>query len=166
VKGFTLIELMVTVVVILVLSGGSISAFLKFNKTQTIGSDARQLASEINRVRSLAVSLQYPAGCDNLITYRVESVLIGSVLSGVLVTAECSSGDIVSSPTKILNSSEFSSAFNITFTPGTGYLTTGTDAQITIRDVLDTTVTKIVTIGVYGTTSVSDSNQKELWQWI
>ncbi len=157
---------MVTVVVILVLSGGAMAAFLKFNRTQTIVNDARQLVAEINRVRSLAVGLQYPNGCVTLKGYNIKSVLINGSLAGVTVTALCSPGDIVSPPSLLLNSSEFNSAFDITFAPESGYLTTGADAEIIIRDNIDATVTKKVTVGVYGTITLTDNNQDGGWRWI
>ena len=70
-KGFTLIELMMVMSMILILSGGAVATYLNFSKSQTVSNDARNFGSEIERVRTMAASLQYPAGCDSLKGYEI-----------------------------------------------------------------------------------------------
>lgn len=161
-RGYTLIELMITLAIVLILSGGGVAAFLKFNKTQAMDSDARQVVSEIGRVRALAISLQYPAGCTELQEYTIASIAVGGSLSGVQVKAVCNSGEVVSAPTTILNNSVFTAAFTATFTPGTGYLTTGMDMVINIQDNIDATLTRKITIGTYETIKIGDLMTRNL----
>ena len=148
--GFTLIELMMVTTIVLILSGGSITAYLNFNKTESVKNDARNLISEIYRVRTLASSLQYPTGCSSLKGYNVTS---DALLSGVTVTADCDPDDVIFPAIKLLTGSTFTQAFDITFLPGSGYLTNGSDQQIVIKNSNDATVTKTITVGVYGNIS-------------
>ncbi len=143
---------MITVAIILVLLGGSLTAFLKFNKLQAIEADARQLVSEVNRVRSLAANLQYPAGCTSLTGFNVKSDID---LSGVIVTTMCNSGNVVVTTPDLLKASVYSAAFDITFSPGSGYLVGGTDQEIQIEDIVDSSTIKKVTVGTYGTIFIS-----------
>jgi prepilin-type N-terminal cleavage/methylation domain-containing protein len=147
VKAFTLIELMVTIVVVLVLSGTSIPAFLKFNKTQTIDSDSRQIISELNKNRSLASNLVYPSGCVHLSGYEVKSDVD---LTGFVVSAKCFPSDVISASPNLLKSSKFLNAVDITFNSGSGYLDSGTETLITIVNNDDVDTKKVVTVSVYG----------------
>jgi prepilin-type N-terminal cleavage/methylation domain-containing protein len=149
-NGFTLIELMLVIVIILILSGGSITAYLNFNKTQTVDNDARNLTAEIYRVRTLAASMQYPTGCSSLRGYNLTGADVSGKLTGVVVVADCDPLDVTFPVTKILTGSTLSS-FTLNFTPGSGYLGSGSDSVITITYDGDTTVTKTITVGSYGT---------------
>ncbi len=150
-SGFTLIELMIVVLIILVLSGGSITSYLNFNKTETVKNDARSLTTEINRVKTLASSLQYPEGCTTLEGYNLKSDLVDGALTGVTVTVLCDPDNIANPTVKLLGSTIFSAPFDITFLPGNGYLSSGEDTLITIANASDGAATKTLTIGAYGT---------------
>lgn len=154
-RGFTLIEVMVTVVIIVVLTGGSISAYLNFNKSQSIDSDGRELMTAISRARALSANLVYPTGCTKLKGYSLKSADVSGIHSGVIVTAKCDPADIVGVTEKLLKSSYFLSPFDITFSPGSGYLASGVDLDIILRDITDSTISKTVSVGVYGMTSLS-----------
>lgn len=149
-KGFTLIELMLVILIIVILSGGAFTAYLTFNKSQSTGNDARNFAAEIYRVRTLAASLQYPTGCSSLKGYNLQSNNINGELIGITLTVDCDPVDVTNSPTQILTSSVFGQAFDITFLPGSGYLSNGTDTVVTITNKVDQTIFKTVTIGAYG----------------
>ena len=64
-------------------------------------------------------------------------------------TTLCDSGNVVGQSIQILKSSVFTLPFDITFLPGSGYLSTGTDQSVTIKDIKNPTVTKIITVGTY-----------------
>lgn len=149
--GFTLIELMMVMVIIMILFGGSITAYLNFNKSQVVNNDVRNLSTEIYRVRTLAATLQYPTGCSSLKSYTIQSTEVNNVLSGVIVSANCDPTDVVSPAKKILLGSIFSAPFSLVFSPGSGYLKNGTEETITIKNINDATVSKVLTVEVYGT---------------
>lgn len=148
--GFTLIELMLVMAITLILSGGAVAAYLNFNQNQTVNNDTRNLIAEIYRVRTLAASLQYPAGCTSLRGYNIRN---DENLTGVVVTADCDPVDVTSAPVKILTGSVFKNPVDLTFIPGSGYLEGGTDQQITITNIEDADVSKMITVNVYGTVS-------------
>lgn len=152
-KGFTLIELMIVMTISVVLLGGSIAAYLNFNKTQTTSNDARALTAELYRVRTLASSLQYPTGCVSLKGYNVSSSLVGNDLSGVTVVADCEPVDVPSEQIQILSNSVFNTPFNLTFLPGSGYLNDGLEKEITITNINDPLLVKVIRVGVYGQVS-------------
>ena len=154
-SGFTLIELMITVTLLLVISGGSLSAYLSFNKSQTMESDAREVVAEINKVRSLAANLIYPTGCVSLSGYSIKS---DAAATGLIVTAVCASGDVVTTAPGLLKSSLFAAPFTVdvlVFAAGSGYLASGTNYVITIKNSDDADTTKKITVGAYGTTYLS-----------
>lgn len=148
--GFTLIELMLVLTMIVVLFGGSITAYLTFNKNQTTKNDARNFVAEIYRVRTLASSLQYPTGCSSLKGYNLQSTLVNGDLAGVTLTADCDPSDVASAVLPVLTNSYFSGAVNLTFLPGSGYLGGGANTDVTIVNKSDPTITKVVTVGAYG----------------
>jgi prepilin-type N-terminal cleavage/methylation domain-containing protein len=75
-KGFTLIELMVTISVSLALFGVVVVGFNHFLATRKLENTQRELKSELRLVRSKAMNGEKPAtGCDSLLGYsvRIES---------------------------------------------------------------------------------------------
>jgi prepilin-type N-terminal cleavage/methylation domain-containing protein len=150
-SGFTLIELMITIVLIVLLSGGALAAYLSFNKSQTMQNDARQVLSELNKARTMATSQQYPAGCTSLQGVKVAGIVNET---DITVTTLCGSGNYFGEPIKVLISSTFSSAVNITFLPGSGYVSDGADKQIVIHDDVSPTVTKTISVEANGLVSI------------
>lgn len=144
--GFTLIELMLVMTIIVVLFGGSITAYLTFNKNQVTKNDARNFVAEIYRVRTLASSMQYPTGCTSL---KGVNVLGSAGGTGITVITQCGSGNYSGAVIKVLTSSTFTSAIDITFLPGSGYLGSGANTEVTIVNESDPTITKVVSIGAY-----------------
>lgn len=151
--GFTLIELMVVVLVISVLAGGSIAAFLNFNRREQLASDVRNLLTEVNKARSLAATQQYPSGCTTLEGINLRSTLIDGSLTGVILTTQCFPANVVNPEVKILQNTVFAIPFDVTFLPGSGYLD-GDDVDIVVQLPEDSSVTKILHIGSYGSASI------------
>lgn len=145
--GFTIIELMITVTIMLVLFGGSLSSYFTFSNSQAMDTDARLLTTELNRIKSLAANMSYPSGCSTLTGYRVQGLINTANLT---VTALCGSGNVSSSVTGLLKSSVFNAAFNITFLPGTGYLSSGAETTFVIRNSSSATDTRTISISLYG----------------
>ena len=152
--GFTLIELMVVVAAIIILTGGSIAAYLNFNKTQVMNTDAQNLAAEIRRVKTLAASQQYPTGCGMLESYIISSEVVNDSLTGVRVTANCSPTDVIYEINDLLINSYFSAPFVMNFLPRSGYISNGADQTITLIHDADETYTRNILVGAYGTINI------------
>jgi prepilin-type N-terminal cleavage/methylation domain-containing protein len=122
-RGFTLIELMVVIAIIIVLSSASLAAYFQFSQQQAAQNDARSLETILRRVQAMAKNLVYPVGCTSgLLGYRVYS----NDCSGEgcqLISAEplCpgSSAKVIDGE-KIFTEAYFSGAVDVTFLAGTG----------------------------------------------
>lgn len=87
--GFTLIEIMVGVVVLLLLSGLLMAGYNRFNDTQSVQQAARTVIANLQAVRTSAGYGTKPAGCDTLIGYRVTFTA-----SGYQTSAFCQVGAV------------------------------------------------------------------------
>lgn len=72
-SGFTLIELMVVITIIVILSGISIASYYRFSQQQSALNDARNLATEMKKIQAMARNLEYPPGCVGLNNYELKS---------------------------------------------------------------------------------------------
>lgn len=70
-RGFTLIELMVTVTILLLLSVLFIANYNGFNSSQTVRQAASTVVANLQGVRTSAAAGVKPTGCDTLIGYIV-----------------------------------------------------------------------------------------------
>lgn len=146
-KGFTLIELLITITIVVLLTGTAISAYVTFNENRQLDIDARSLLTSVNRVRSKAVFLEYPADCTGLTSYRYESVLgVSGLLDSVHIFANCAEGLRGEETVKVLDSSTFASAFGFSFLPSTGAIASGTEVQIEINSATGSERSKTVII--------------------
>lgn len=146
-KGFTLIELLITITIVVLLTGTAISAYVTFNENRQLDIDARGLLTSVNRVRSMAVFLEYPADCTGLTSFRYESVLgVSGQLDSVHIYANCSEGLRGEETVKVLDSSTFATAFGISFLPLTGAIASGIDEQIEINSATGSQRAKTVII--------------------
>jgi len=146
--GFTVLELMITVTIMLIIFGGSLSAYFTFTNSQAMDTDARQLISELNRVKSLAANMSYPENCENLMGYRVRGDLNSQALT---ITALCGvGGNVTNVISNLLKSTVFDPGFDITFAPGNGYLSSGSEATIVIKNTEDEDVEKTISVSFYG----------------
>ncbi|MCX6792390.1 MAG: type II secretion system protein [Candidatus Gottesmanbacteria bacterium] len=69
--GFTLIEIIVSITLLLLLSGFFIAGYNRFNDTQKVQQAASTLVRNLQAVRTKAASGNKPAGCDTLVGYTV-----------------------------------------------------------------------------------------------
>lgn len=91
--GFTLIEIIVSVTLLLVLSGLFMASYTGFNSSQTVKQSASTLIRNLQAVRTNAASGVKPAGCATLVGYNVTFTsddytsqarcLVGGVETGV-----------------------------------------------------------------------------------
>lgn len=88
-RGFTLIELMVTVVIMGLLVGGGVAAYSGFNERQQVVTKGKEVMQFIRTAQKKASSGEKPSGCsDKLTAYKVEVVLP----SEIQLLALCSGG--------------------------------------------------------------------------
>lgn len=70
-KGFTLIEILVAVTILLILSSIGVSNFTTFNDTQGLKQAALDLKSSLRTVQNKAFSGEKPTGCASLTGWRI-----------------------------------------------------------------------------------------------
>jgi prepilin-type N-terminal cleavage/methylation domain-containing protein len=70
-QGFTLIEIIVSVMLILILSGLLVAGYNGYTSTQSITQAAVTLKSNLRSVRTSAISGMKPANCDTLVGYTI-----------------------------------------------------------------------------------------------
>lgn len=91
-NGFTLIEIMVSVTILLSLMGLLIAGYSRFNSSQTVTQAAATLKSNLRAVRTAAASGVKPAGCDTLVGYIVK--FVDSTPATYTAQAVCTVGEI------------------------------------------------------------------------
>jgi prepilin-type N-terminal cleavage/methylation domain-containing protein len=88
--GFTLIEIIVSITLLLVLSGLFMASYNGFNSSQTVKQAASTLIRNLQAVRTKAASGNKPTGCDTLTGYIVKFPNSGSYTSRAI----CQSGEV------------------------------------------------------------------------
>ena len=121
-SGFTLIELIVVMAIIIILSGMSLAAYFRFSQRQAAMNDARNFATEIKKVQAMAKNLVYPPGCGSgLERYRLISDCIEEGCTTMSVYAICDDTPIeVKIGEEVLAKSFFTDLVDISFAAGTG----------------------------------------------
>ncbi len=133
-KGYTLIELLVTITIVVLVSGLSLSGYLIYNESRLLDIDAKNLNSELGKIRSKAVFLEYPSLCTGLTSYAVSSDLdIDGQRKNIKYTANCNSGTLEPVVVSLLKSSVFLADFSLVFVAQTGYLDPNENVDILIR---------------------------------
>lgn len=115
IKGFTLIELMVVVGIIIVLSGLALAGYYRFTQKQEADSEARNFVTIMRKVQSMAKNLVYPTGCNNLTGYRVftECSVYNDGCNKLSYSAVCGGSEVsVVRNEPVLNSAYFASQVN------------------------------------------------------
>lgn len=125
-RGFTLIELIIVVGIIILLAGTSIAAYFRFSQRQAALNDARNFSTKLREVQAMAKNLVYPANCSGLVGYRLvadDSGYTCETCQTVSAYAICSQGEIIVpeiDKEKVLTKAFFSDPVNIVFTAGSG----------------------------------------------
>lgn len=131
--GFTLVEMLVTVSIMLILVGGGIANFVRFNERQLVQSNGKEVKSLIEAGRARARSGDTPDGCAGLQGYRVTGLANSDVVN---LEAVCGNDDYVVSTHTLP--------------------TRGAGASMSVRFASDTEVTfKLLHGGVEGDTDIN-----------
>lgn len=113
-SGFTLIELIVVIAVLLLVAGGGIASFINFNEKQQVINGAKNLQEYLRTAQTLARIGDKPNGCDKLNGYKVKSLDAGAVKE-IKVLAVCDSGEIERNSFLLPESTTLSSDIEVTF---------------------------------------------------
>lgn len=110
--GFTLIEMMVVVGIIMMTTGGGIAAFIRFNDRQNLSSGSKALQTYLRGAQIKARSGDIPPGCDRLQGYRARLITGGG---SVTLSAVCTNGvvltDTYALPTGVVSENNHSIDF-------------------------------------------------------
>lgn len=131
--------------IMLVITGTGYYSVSQFTQNQGLGDDQKSIIAEMKRAYAKATGVYYPSGCTGLTGYRVAAAQDSKDMT---VTALCGSGNVAESRRSVLKGSLFTATTTFTFTVGTGVV--GTPVVLTIKDLIDATKTKSVTINNNG----------------
>ncbi len=142
--GFTLIEIIVSITLLLVLSGLFMAGYNGFNSSQTVKQAASTLVRNLQAVRTKAASGNKSAGCDTLIGYIVKFPDSGSYTARAL----CQSGEVGDTESYLLPA-------GVLFSPTPGSVTfyalnrgASADRTITLTGFGTTSVVSVFTSGI------------------
>lgn len=85
-KGFTLVELMVVVAVVIVLTGIGAASLNKINNTQELEGLKNELMSSLNLAKSMAITNQLPIGVNDSLKYVLVTMTVGTSIRADAVT--------------------------------------------------------------------------------
>lgn len=88
-RGFTLIELMITIVISMLILSGGIAAYFNFNDRQVLLGAGKQVQTSLRGAQTKARVGDRPAGCPKLVGYSVQSIGGGTQ---VQVSVVCDNG--------------------------------------------------------------------------
>lgn len=69
--GFSLIEMLVAIAIMIVLAGLGIASFIRFNERQQVANTAKQIQHIMRTAQSKARVKEIPSGCSTLFSYEV-----------------------------------------------------------------------------------------------
>lgn len=121
-RGFSLIELLVTIAIISLLTGLTIAGYGTFNKKQTVKTEAYKLASNLRLAQQKAISGEKPVGCTGDLQSWQMNITANSY-SQIVVCINPDSSTTINTTAFPTNVS--SSAGTITFSAMTGSVAAG-----------------------------------------
>jgi type II secretory pathway pseudopilin PulG len=93
-SGYTLIEIIVVVGIMILMMGGGIAAFIQFQEKQAVIGAASDMKVQLRLAQTRARSGDVPEGCDRLQSYAVRTTT-ASETTLVSQVAVCDSGEVV-----------------------------------------------------------------------
>lgn len=160
-KGFTIIELLVTLTIIVLVTGVSVAGYLRYNENRQLDNDARNFVVLVNKIRSKATFLEFPEGCTGFQSFTVNSGLNGAGERKVLnFFANCSSGVSSTVAEEILSASVFQADFSLVFLAQSGYLQSQADQTVVLQSTKGIPKTKSIIINQFmGSKNVINSEE-------
>lgn len=159
-NGFTLIELVVVIAIIIILSTSAIVAYYRFTQRQAAMNDARSFSTMLRKVQSMAKNLVYPQNCTGLSGYRLFSDDYGfecETCQTMSAEAICSEGPIeVISDEKILKTAFFTYPVSINFTAGSGSINPEAVGTYILSNSVDFARQIVVTCDENGVISIAE----------
>lgn len=90
-QGFTLIEMLVSVTILIVVVGGGLAGYIQFNDRQSLVTAGNRVESLMRTAQKRARVGDTPAGCDRLISYNM---VFSAASPDVQMQAECNNTTI------------------------------------------------------------------------
>lgn len=158
-NGFTLIELIVVIAIIILLSGVSLAAYFRFSQRQAALGDARNFSTELRKIQALAKNLVYPVSCSSgLVGYRLKSdckdLETCKTMSAWAVCGAVEIPVIVNEP--ILTKAFFTYDVDISFAAGSGNINPGAVGTYDFSNANDPTYTVEVVTDINGNIDVKE----------
>lgn len=110
--GFTLVELIIAVAIMVLMLGTGVISYLQFNDRQALLAGAQELGSIMRVAQTRAKNGERPSGCDRLLSYSVRMPAGSSVAT---VSAVCENGSYVRSETTLTGRTTAQSVINVEF---------------------------------------------------
>jgi prepilin-type N-terminal cleavage/methylation domain-containing protein len=155
-RGYSLIELMMAVSVIMILSGGALAAFLNFDQRQKMTNDYSNVVTLLKSAYQKSTSGVYPTGCLGLIDYAV-TIPSPSYATGIRVSARCQNDSYHTDHANILSGSVFVSGVSFAYSASSGVLSpitpsalSGGNVYLDIQSSISAGMTRRITISNFG----------------
>jgi prepilin-type N-terminal cleavage/methylation domain-containing protein len=110
--GFSLIEMLVAITIMMILVGMGVAAFLTFNDRQTLVQAAKTVQGHMRAAQVKARAGDSPAGCSGLQAYAVRMAVNSNILRLVAV---CENGEVAYQQHELPTSVAADSAVDIQF---------------------------------------------------
>lgn len=155
-RGFTLIELIVTVTIIVIITISGLVSYFVFDSKQKTLNEARDFVSLLDKARSSALTLEYPADCTGLQSYRVSEGLSEGYLK---VEAICTNGTVEIEEKKVFQATNPDISIDISFLAQTGFLEGGIEYSVTLTSRDTASVSRMVTVDPFIVDNITISSE-------
>lgn len=110
--GFTLLELLISITIMLLMVGIGIASFITFNERQQLTGGAKELQEFFRSAQTRARTGDIPVGCGTFSGYNVQMAIDSS---SAQMYAICSTGNVLRSEKSLTGSVTPQNAINMTF---------------------------------------------------
>lgn len=111
-SGFTLLELLISITIMMLMVGLGIASFITFNERQQLTGAAKELQEFFRSAQTRARTGDVPAGCGTFSGYNIQMAIDSS---SAQMYAVCSSGNVLRAEKTLTGSARPTNAINMTF---------------------------------------------------